>query len=136
MIHIDPRDGTPIYRQIIDQVKLMVMTGALAPGDQAEPVAALAAREGVNPMTVSKAYSALVEAGVLERRRGIGLFVAASVRRRTRDDRKEVLDRELRGVAALLVRLGVDEAEAGRRLRGHMRELRATDTNREGHDDD
>lgn len=125
MIHIDARDGTPIYRQIIDQVKLLAMTGGLAPGQQVEPVASLAAREHVNPMTVSKAYSALVEAGVLERRRGIGLFVAAAARRRTRDDREEVLDRELRGVAALLVRLGVGEGEAARRLRDHMRELRA-----------
>lgn len=125
MIHIDARDGTPIYRQIIDQVKLLAMTGGLAPGQQVEPVASLAAREHVNPMTVSKAYSALVEAGVLERRRGIGLFVAAAARRRTRDDREEVLDRELRGVAALLVRLGVGEGEAARRLRAHMRGLRA-----------
>lgn len=132
MIHIDPRDGTPIYRQIIDQVKLMVMTGSLAPGDQVEPVAALAAREGVNPMTVSKAYSALVEAGVLDRRRGIGLFVSAAVGRRTRDDRESLLDRELRSAAALLVQLGIDDAEAARRLRNHMRALRAE----EGSDDD
>lgn len=125
MIHIDPRDGTPIYRQIIDQVKLMVMTGALAPGDQVEPVAALAARESVNPMTVSKAYSALVEAGVLERRRGIGLFVAPAVARRTRGDREELLDRELRSAAALLVQLGIDDAQAATRLRAHMRALRA-----------
>ena len=55
MIHIDPRDGTPIYRQIIDQVKRMVLTGGLVPGDQVEPVAGLAARVHVNPMTVSKA---------------------------------------------------------------------------------
>ncbi len=125
MIHIDPRDGTPIYRQIIDQVKLMVMTGALGSGDQVEPVAALAARERVNPMTVSKAYSALVEAGVLERRRGIGLFVARAVDRRTRGDREALLDRELRSAAALLVQLGIDDAQAAARLRAHMRDLRA-----------
>lgn len=124
MIHIDPGDGTPIYRQIIDQVKRMVMTGALAPGEQVEPVAGLAGRVRVNPMTVSKAYSALVEAGVLERRRGVGLFVAAAVDRATGDDREELLDRELRGAAALLVQLGVGEDEAARRLRGHMRDFR------------
>lgn len=124
MIHIDPTDGTPIYRQIIDQVKRMVMTGNLAPGDQLESVANLAARVKVNPMTVSKAYSALVDAGVLERRRGVGLFVAASVDESTRRDREDLLERELRGAAALLVQLGIDETEAAARLRGHMRDFR------------
>ena len=130
VIHIDPSDGTPIYRQIIDQVKRMVMTGNLAPGEQIESVASLAARVSVNPMTVSKAYSALVDGGVLERRRGVGLFVAAAVQATTRDDRDDLLDRELRGAAALLVQLGVDENEAARRLRGHMRTFR----NEEGND--
>ncbi len=76
MIRIDPRSPTPIYRQVVDQVRRMVVTGELAAGDQIERVANLAAREKVNPMTVSKAYSALVDQGVLERRRGIGLLVA------------------------------------------------------------
>lgn len=125
MIHIDPRDGTPIYRQIIDQVKRMVLTGGLAPGQQVEPVASLAARVRVNPMTVSKAYSALVDAGVLERRRGVGLFVAEAADSRTRDDREELLDRELSGAAALLVQLGIDEAEAAHRLADHMRAFRS-----------
>lgn len=127
MIHIDPRDGAPIYRQIIDQVKRMVLTGALRPGDQVEPVASLAAREHVNPMTVSKAYSALVEAGVLERRRGVGLFVAPGVRRRTRDDREDLLERELRSAAALLVQMGIVEMEAARRLKEHMREFKTSE---------
>jgi GntR family transcriptional regulator len=124
VIHIDPGDGTPIYRQIIDQVKRMVMTGGLAPGEQVESVASLAGRVRVNPMTVSKAYSALVEAGVLERRRGVGLFVAGAAERATGDDREDLLDRELRGAAALLVQLGIDEDEAARRLREHMRDFR------------
>ena len=132
MIHIDPRDGTPIYRQIIDQVKRMVMTGSLAPGDQLESVASLAGRVHVNPMTVSKAYSTLVDAGVLERRRGVGLFVAAAVEETTMDDREDLLDRELRSAAALLVQLDVDETEAARRLRAHMRTFRREEE--EGHD--
>lgn len=129
MIHIDPRDGTPIYRQIIDQVKRMVLTGGLVPGDQVEPVASLAARVHVNPMTVSKAYSALVDAGVLERRRGVGLFVAAAVRRNTRDDREDLLDRELRSAAALLVQMQIEEDEAARRLCEHMRGFRIEEGN-------
>jgi GntR family transcriptional regulator len=130
MIHLDPSDGSPLYRQIIDQVKRMIMIGHLQPGDQIESVASLAARVHINPMTVSKAYSALVEAGVLERRRGVGLFVATAATGTTKDDREELLDRELRSAAAVLVQLGLDEDEAARRLREHMRTFR----NEEGND--
>ena len=130
MIRIDPRDGTPIYRQIIDQVKRMVMTGQLASGEQLESVAHLAARVRVNPMTVSKAYSALVDAGVVERRRGVGLFVAAAGEKKIDKDRRQLLDRELRAAAALLVQLGVDETEGTRLLCEHMRTFR----NEEGND--
>jgi GntR family transcriptional regulator len=129
VIHIDPRDGTPIYRQIIDQVKRMVMTGKLAAGEQLESVAHLAARVRVNPMTVSKAYSALVDAQVLERRRGVGLFVATRADASTRADRQVLLDRELRAAAALLVQLGIDETEGTRLLREHMRAFRQEEGN-------
>ena len=129
MIHIDPSDGSPIYRQIIDQVKRMVLTGSLAPGEQLESVASLAARVHVNPMTVSKAYSSLVDAGVLERRRGVGLFVAPGVAQNTRDDREDLLDRELRSAAALLVQLNIADKEAARRLNEHMQAFRTEEGN-------
>ena len=129
MIQIDPRDGTPIYRQIIDQVKRMVMTGQLASGQQLESVAHLAARVRVNPMTVSKAYSALVDAGVVERRRGVGLFVAGTAAKDIDRDRRLLLDRELRAAAALLVQLGVDETEGTRLLREHMHAFRNEEGN-------
>jgi GntR family transcriptional regulator len=132
VIIIDPRDGTPIYRQIMDQVKRMVMTGQMAPGEQLESVAGLAARVKVNPMTVSKAYSALVDAGVLERRRGVGVFVAERADARTYGDRRVLLDRELRSLAALLVQLGMDEDAGARLLQEHMRRFRRE----EGQDDE
>ncbi len=129
MIHLDPSDGSPLYRQIIDQVKRMIMVGHLRPGDQIESVAGLAARVRINPMTVSKAYSALVDAGVLERRRGVGLFVATTATGTTKIDREELLDHELRGAAAVLVQLGISEDEASRRLRAHMRTFRNEEGN-------
>lgn len=129
MIIIDPRDGTPIYRQIIDQVKRMVMTGQLAAGEQLESVAHLAARVKITPMTVSKAYSALVDAGVLERRRGVGLFVTTAAVAEVGDDRQHLLDQELRAAAALLVQMDVTETEATRLLREHMRRFRTEEGN-------
>jgi GntR family transcriptional regulator len=68
--------GTPIYRQIIEQVRLGVATGALAAGDAMPSVRTLAEQNVVNPNTVVKAYSELVRDGVLESHHGKGFFVA------------------------------------------------------------
>src|SRR5215471_13064073 len=68
--------GTPIYRQIVDQVRLAVATGALEPGDPMPSVRALAERLLVNANTVAKAYGELVRDGVLESQQGLGVFVA------------------------------------------------------------
>lgn len=68
--------ATPIYRQIVDQVRRGVAVGALAPGDQLPSVRALAEQLVVNPNTVAKAYSELSGDGLVESRPGRGNFVA------------------------------------------------------------
>jgi GntR family transcriptional regulator len=68
--------GTPIYRQIIEQVRLAVATGALGPGDALPSVRGLAEQHVINPNTVAKAYAELVREGVLESHHGKGFFVA------------------------------------------------------------
>jgi GntR family transcriptional regulator len=68
--------GTPIYRQIVEQVRLGVATGALAPGDSLPSVRGLAEQHLINPNTVAKAYAELVRDGVLESHHGKGYFVA------------------------------------------------------------
>jgi GntR family transcriptional regulator len=68
--------GTPIYRQIVDQVRLAVATGTLAAGDALPSVRNLAERLLVNANTVAKAYAELVRDGVLESQQGLGFFVA------------------------------------------------------------
>jgi len=123
MISIDPRSTTPIYRQVMDQVWRLVVTGQLAPGEQVESVASLAARTRVNPMTISKAYSALVDQGVLERRRGIGLFVQPLSRTEADTARRQILDDSLQETAALAVQLDVPATEAADRLRDHIARL-------------
>ena len=72
--------GTPIYRQIVDQVRLGVATGALAPGDALPSVRSLADRLVINANTVAKAYAELVRDGVLESQQGLGFFVPAKKR--------------------------------------------------------
>lgn len=74
---IAPGDALPIYRQIVDQLRRYVASGQCRPGDELPSVRALAQRHAINPMTVSKAYSLLEAEGVLERRRGMGMFIAS-----------------------------------------------------------
>ena len=75
-ITITTGSGTPIYRQIIDQVRLGVATGALVAGQAMPSVRMLAEENLVNPNTVVKAYAELVRDGVLESHHGKGFFVA------------------------------------------------------------
>jgi GntR family transcriptional regulator len=67
----------PIYRQLIEQIRRLVAAGLLAPDDELPSVRDIAQALAVNPMTVSKAYSMLETEGVLVRRRGLGMRVAA-----------------------------------------------------------
>lgn len=71
----------PIYRQLCEQVRRLVAGGQLRAGDELPSVRELAQTLAVNPMTISKAYGQLEAEGTLERRRGLGMVVAAQHRR-------------------------------------------------------
>jgi GntR family transcriptional regulator len=75
IIETDNHSGVPIYTQVIEQVRQYILSGYLSEGTQLENVRSLAARLLVNPMTISKAYSQLERDRLIERRRGIGMFV-------------------------------------------------------------
>jgi GntR family transcriptional regulator len=77
---LNPQSGTPIYRQLIEQVRRMVASAQLAAGAALPSVRELALEHAVNPMTISKAYSLLEAEGVLERQRGKPMTVAAQDR--------------------------------------------------------
>ena len=75
-IHITSDDGVPIYIQIVNQVKHLVASGRLAPGDEIPPIRALAEQLVVNPNTVARAYLELEHAGLVTKRHGSGTYVA------------------------------------------------------------
>ncbi len=81
--------GVPIYRQLVDQVETLVAGGRLRPGDLVPSVRQVAAALGVNPMTVSKAWSRLEADGVLIRDRGRGMVVAQRQEPASLADRRE-----------------------------------------------
>jgi len=73
---LNPNNGTPIYRQLMEQVRRMVSSGQLQPGSELPSVRELALSHAVNPMTISKAYSLLEAEGLLERQRGKAMTIA------------------------------------------------------------
>ncbi|HEX41616.1 MAG TPA: GntR family transcriptional regulator [Phycisphaerales bacterium] len=107
LLEIDHHSGVPIYRQIIDQIRKLIMAGSLAPGEQLMTVRDLAAGLKVNPMTVSKAYSLLEMEGLLERRRGVGLFVAELADNRRARTSVELIEQSLARAVATAVQLGI-----------------------------
>jgi GntR family transcriptional regulator len=77
MFILDPHSSVPIYQQLVAQVRRLVAGGQLAPGTELPSVREMAQEHTVHPMTISKAYSLLEAEGVLERRRGKPMAVAA-----------------------------------------------------------
>jgi GntR family transcriptional regulator len=75
-ITISVADGVPIYRQIVNQIKYLAASGALAPGEELPPIRTLALQLKVTPNTVVRAYDELEAAGVIHKRRGSGSFVS------------------------------------------------------------
>ncbi len=88
IFELNPNSGVPIYRQIVDQVAVMVVGGLLKQGDLLPSVRQVAREAAVNPMTVSKAYSRLEADGVVRRVRGTGMEVLAPSANGSLDDRK------------------------------------------------
>jgi GntR family transcriptional regulator len=85
-IHLDAGDGVPIYLQIVHQVKYLVASGRLAPGEELPPIRALAERLVINPNTVARAYRELERAGVVSKRSTTGTFVSSAPSPLPRDE--------------------------------------------------
>lgn len=90
-IHISPRDGVPIYLQIVNQVKYLVAAGRLAPGEELPPIRSLAEELTINPNTVARAYRELELAGLVEKRRTAGTYVSDGGSPLARRERMRIL---------------------------------------------
>ena len=106
-IHISPHDGVPIYLQIVNQVKYLVASGRLAPGEELPAIRVLAERLVVNPNTVARAYRELEIAGVVEKRRTAGTFVSATGSPLARRERLKILTERVDALLAEARQLGV-----------------------------
>ena len=75
MTSIEWSDGAPIYRQLKERVVAMLLDGLLKPGDALPSVRQVAAEYRLNPITVSRAYKELADEALVEKRRGLGMYV-------------------------------------------------------------
>ncbi len=105
-------DGTPIYRQLRDIVVTMILDGELSEGNALPSVRHVAAQFEVNPLTVLKSYQQMVGEGLIESRRGRGMFVLPGARQRLlASERDRFLNEEWPRVYDTLLRLGLSAEE-------------------------
>jgi GntR family transcriptional regulator len=111
---MDPKwnEDLPIYRQLRDRVVEMILEGVLGDGDALPSVRNVAAEYRLNPLTVLKGYQELVDEGLVEKKRGRGMFVTDGARKQLlKDERQRFLDKEWPEVVATIHRLGLDAEE-------------------------
>jgi GntR family transcriptional regulator len=106
---INWNDNTPIYRQLRERVVAMILDGALKEGDALPSVRQVAADFQLNPITVSKAYQELVDENLVEKRRGLGMYVTEGAREALlKNERERFLREEWPPLRERLQRLGLD----------------------------
>jgi DNA-binding transcriptional regulator YhcF (GntR family) len=102
-------DGTPIFSQIAELLTEEIADGALAEGERVPSTNELAAYYRINPATAAKGINVLIDDGLLEKRRGIGMFVAVGARARLLDRRRtRFAERYVAPMVAEARRLGID----------------------------
>src|SRR6201996_5190295 len=107
-MELEWNDGQPIYRQLRDRVVAMILDGALEEGDPLPSVRTVAAEYRVNPLTVLKGYQQLADEGLVESRRGRGMFINDGARQLLlAGERERVLDEECQRGGANIERLGL-----------------------------
>lgn len=110
---MDPKwnEDLPIYRQLRDRVVAMILEGVLGDGDALPSVRNVAAEYRLNPLTVLKGYQELVDEGLVEKKRGRGMFVNDGAQQQLlKDERQRFIEKEWPKIFATIQRLGLDVA--------------------------
>ena len=108
---MDPKwnEDLPIYRQLRDRVVAMILEGVLGDGDALPSVRNVAAEYRLNPLTVLKGYQQLVDEGLVEKKRGRGMFVTDGAQKQLlKDERQRFIEKEWPQVVVTIKRLGLE----------------------------
>jgi GntR family transcriptional regulator len=112
MTSIQWSDGAPIYRQLKERVIAMMLDGVLKPGDALPSVRQVAAEYQLNPITVSRAYQELADEALVEKRRGLGMYVTEEAAKKLlASERERFLREEWPLVLERIQRLGLSMQE-------------------------
>ncbi len=112
MMEIAWNDREPIYRQLYERLVVLILDGTFPAGESLPSVRQVAAEHRINPLTVSKAYQLLVDDGVVEKRRGLGMFVTTDAASQLmQSERRLFLDEEWPSVREKIMRLGLSAVD-------------------------
>lgn len=101
-------DSQPIYWQLKERTVAMILDGTLPEGEALPSVRTVASEFQLNPITVSKSYQALVDEGLVEKRRGLGMFVCEGARRKlVESERAKFLNEEWPAMLSRIEQLGL-----------------------------
>lgn len=126
-LHLSPKNGVPLYLQIVSQIKYLVASGRLTAGDEVPPIRVLAEQLLINPNTVARAYRELEVAGILTKRQGAGTYVSDSGSPLAWPERQRILQERVAGLVTEAHQLDVpievvvemiQEQDAGLATRG------------------
>ena len=116
-ITINLADGVPIYRQIVNQVKYLVASGLLRPGEELPPIRTLALQLKVTPNTIVKAYGELEMSGVVHKRQGSGTFVSEGRKTLAIRERRRLIEQRIDALLAEAHHLSFSDDDLFRMLR-------------------
>lgn len=111
MLKIDMRSRTPIYEQIIDSIKELVVKGVLEPGERLPSVRDMAKDMTLNPNTVQKAYQELERQGIISTLRGKGTFIALNIQANNKSIKRGNLMEELKKIVVEAIYLDLSKDE-------------------------
>lgn len=111
-MHIDWNDKEPIYLQLRQRLVELILDGVLGEGEPLPSVRQIASEQRINPITVSKAFQLLVDEGLVEKRRGVGMYVITGARDRLVEiEREKFLAVEWPAIRQRIARLGLEADE-------------------------
>lgn len=122
-ITINLKDGVPIYRQISNQIRYMVASGILQPGEEISPVRTLALALYVTPNTVVKAYNELETLGVIYKRRGAGTYISDAAVTLADEERLRIIQQRIDALLAEAHQLNFSHQELKKLLDDRKEEM-------------